>query len=85
MIWEGFRVGWRTVQERDRARRRGWLDEGSDGDGAADCVDLCPDVDDAIFGPECAAKIPTVSAWGVVMLALLVTGGKIYFGRPVEL
>ncbi len=63
----------------------GVLGEDSDGDGAADFVDLCPDVDDAIFGPECAGKIPTVSAWGVIMLALLVTGGKIYFGRPVEL
>ena len=64
----------------------GVLGEDSDGDGAADFVDLCPDVDDAIFGPECAGKIPTVSAWGVVILVLLLlTGGKIYFGRPVEL
>ena len=57
-------------------------DEDSDGDGAADCVDLCPDVDDSIFGPDCVGKIPTVSAWGLVVLALLMmTGGKIYFGR----
>ena len=57
-------------------------DEDSDGDGAADCVDLCPDVDDAIFGPDCVGKIPTVSAWGLVVLALLMmTGGKICFGR----
>ena len=32
--------------------------------------------------PSCDVAIPTVSAWGVVVLALLLmTVGKIYFGR----
>ena len=54
----------------------------SSGDGVLDCVDQCPGVDDAIFAPGCADAIPTVSVWGVVVMALLLlTGGKVHFGR----
>ncbi len=55
----------------------------SDGDGVQDCNDICPGVDDAVFAPECTGKIPTVSEWGLLVLTLLLlTGGKICFGRP---
>ncbi len=54
----------------------------SDGDGVADCVDQCPGVDDAVFAPGCEGAIPTMSQWGLVVLAmLLLIGGKLYFGR----
>jgi len=54
----------------------------SDGDGVSDCADQCPGVDDADFAPECGGAIPTVSAWGLVAMALLLlTGIKINFGR----
>ena len=54
----------------------------SDGDGVADCNDQCPGVDDAIFAPGCQGAIPTVSEWGLVILALLLlVGAKVYFGR----
>lgn len=37
-------------------------------------------VDDAIFSPQCVSAIPTVSAWGLVVLALLLlTGAKLVF------
>ena len=40
----------------------------------------CPDGESC--RPSCEVAIPTVSAWGVVVLALLLmTVGKIYFGR----
>ena len=53
-----------------------------DGDGVLDCVDQCRGVDDAIFAPECDGAIPTVSEWGLVILALLLlVAGKVYFGR----
>lgn len=54
----------------------------SDGDGVSDCVDQCPGVDDAVFAPGCQGAIPTVSEWGMVVLALLLlAGAKVYFGR----
>ncbi len=60
----------------------GAADEGdSDNDGVLDCVDTCPGADDAIFG-ECRNNIPTMSQWGLVVLALfLLVAGKVYFGR----
>ena len=58
-------------------------DEGdSDGDGVLDCVDQCPGVDDAKFAPGCVGAIPTMSQWGLLVMALLLLViGKIYFGR----
>ena len=54
----------------------------SDGDGVPDCLDQCPGVNDAVYLPECANAIPTVSTWGLVVLSLLLLiGGKLYFGR----
>ena len=54
----------------------------ADGDGTPDCIDQCPGVDDDVFAPGCRDAIPTVSTWGLVVLALvLLTGGKVYFGR----
>jgi hypothetical protein len=54
----------------------------SDGDTVPDCIDQCPGVNDATFAPECAGAIPTVSEWGLVVLALLLlAAGKVYFGR----
>jgi hypothetical protein len=54
----------------------------SDGDGVPDCSDECAGVDDDLFGPSCKAAIPTLSEWGlVVMTLLLLTAGKLYFGR----
>ena len=53
-----------------------------DDDGVADCNDLCPGIDDTVFAPGCVGPIPTVSAWGVLILALLLlTAGKVYFGH----
>ena len=55
-------------------------DQDSDGDGVFDCDDQCPGVDDAIFVPQCRGAIPTVSQWGLVILALLLlAAGKIAF------
>ena len=52
-----------------------------DGDGVADCVDQCSGADDAVFAPECATAIPTVGAWGLVVLALMLLAvGKVCFG-----
>jgi hypothetical protein len=54
----------------------------SDGDGVIDCHDQCWGVDDAIFAPGCETAIPTISEWGLVILALLLlVAGKVYFGR----
>jgi hypothetical protein len=54
----------------------------SDGDGVIDCHDQCWGVDDAIFAPGCETAIPTISEWGLVILALLLlAAGKVYFGR----
>jgi hypothetical protein len=55
-------------------------------DGVINCNDLCNGVDDAVFGPECEGAIPTVSEWGLVVLALLLlVAGKVYFGRRENL
>jgi hypothetical protein len=58
-------------------------DEGDDdGDGFLNCIDTCPGVDDAEFGPCDPDLIPTVSTWGVIVLGLLLlVFGKIFFGR----
>ncbi len=58
----------------------GNLDAGdSDGDGVLDCVDICPGADDEVFG-DCRSAIPTVSTWGLVILALLLlVGGKLLY------
>ena len=57
-------------------------EDDSDGDGVPDCIDQCPGVDDAVFAPECKGAIPTLSEWGLVILALLLlAGGKVYFNR----
>jgi hypothetical protein len=54
----------------------------SDGDGVIDCRDQCWGVDDTIFAPGCETAIPTISEWGLVILALLLlVAGKVYFGR----
>ena len=51
----------------------------TDGDGVLNCNDLCPGVDDAVFG-DCTGTIPTVSVWGLMILALLLlVGGKVVF------
>ena len=65
----------------------GTADEGDeDSDGVLDCVDQCRGVDDAIFAPECDGAIPTVSEWGLVILALLLlVAGKVYFGRRAQM
>ena len=56
-----------------------------DGDGFENCFDTCAGVDDAEFGP-CDDAIPTVSEWGLVILALLLlAAGKVYFGRRPEM
>ena len=61
-------------------------DTDDDGDSTPDCHDLCPGVDDAIFGPQCANAIPTVSTWGLIVLALLLlTAGKVFFARRLQL
>lgn len=71
----------------------GFTDTDVDGDGFFECapdatpadpscVDTCPDVDDNVFGPCPDDVIPTVSEWGLVILALLLlAAGKVYFGR----
>jgi hypothetical protein len=53
-----------------------------DGDGVPNCEDQCQGIDDAIFAPDCIGVIPTVSEWGLMILALLLlVAGKVYFGR----
>ena len=65
----------------------GESDHDSDGDTVADCIDVCPGLDDTIDGngdgtPDCIQVIPTVSEWGLAVLTLvLLTAGKIFFGR----
>jgi len=66
----------------------------SDGDDYLDCVDCCQGVDDDVFAAGCVhdiprvdvcvGQIPTVSEWGLLVLALLLlVAGKVYFGRRV--
>ena len=65
-------------------RRAGGLGD-ADGDGALNCNDKCPGVDDTVFAPECEGAIPTTSQWGLVVLTLLLlTGGKKFFGIGVK-
>ena len=53
-----------------------------DGDGVVNCNDVCPGVDDAVYGPLCATGLPTVSSWGMLVLAmLLLVTAKISFHR----
>lgn len=53
-----------------------------DGDGVPDCIDICPGLDDGTFAPGCAGAIPAISAWGLMILALLLlTASKIAFRR----
>ncbi len=62
-------------------------DDDTDGDTVADCVDLCPGFDDTIDVdgdgvPDCAEQIPAMSAWGLIVTALLLlVAGKIRFGN----
>lgn len=57
-------------------------DSDDDGDGIADPCDLCAGVDDGLFAPECVGAIPTVSEWGLVVLALLLMiVAKLAFAR----
>ena len=57
-------------------------DADDDGDGFLNCVDQCAGADDAVFAPGCVGAIPTVSEWGLVVMALLLlVAGKVYFGR----
>ena len=52
----------------------------SDDDGIPDCDDQCPGIDDATFAPHCIDAIPTVSAWGVgILTLLLLTAAKVRF------
>ncbi len=48
----------------------------ADGDGVPDCIDQCQGADDAIFGDDCANSIPTVSTWGILIMALLLLVGS---------
>jgi hypothetical protein len=60
----------------------GEAENDDDGDGVPACIDQCPGVDDAVFADECRGVIPTVSGWGMVVMALLaLTTGKIVFPR----
>ncbi len=53
----------------------------TDEDGVADCNDLCSGVDDGVFAPQCEHAVPTVSTWGLIIMALLLLAvGKVYFG-----
>lgn len=54
----------------------GVSDTDSDADTVADCDDVCPDTDDRIdldhnSVPDCLQSIPTMSSWGLLILALL--------------
>ena len=70
--------------------RRGVADDDTDGDTIVDCLDQCPGLDDRIDSdhngvPDCFERIPAVSTWGVIVLALLLlTAGKIAFGRQAR-
>ncbi len=52
-------------------------------DDGRDCsVDSCDEVNDVCVNDDADCAIPTVSEWGLVILALLLlTGAKVYFGR----
>ena len=71
------------------------VEKDTDSDGIADCCDECPDGEwDPYFEASnlagntcepyagCEDAIPTVSQWGLIVMALLLlVAGKIYFGR----
>ncbi len=39
-------------------------------------------MDDAVFAPDCEDAIPTVSEWGMIVMALLLLAvAKVYFNR----
>ena len=71
------------------------VESDEDGDGVPDCCDACPFGEwDPDFEPAsapdsqcepymgCDDAIPTVSQWGLIVMALLLlVAGKIYFGR----
>lgn len=59
----------------------GLLDAGdSDADGVLDCVDQCPGVADSDFARGCAGAIPSASAWGLLVLSLmLLVAAKVAF------
>jgi hypothetical protein len=60
--------------------------EDDDGDGVPNCNDQASGVDDSLYGGAGPDAIPTVSEWGLVILALLLlAAGKVYFGRRPEL
>ena len=57
----------------------------SDDDGVPDCEHLCHGADDAVLG-DCTGAIPTVSVWGLLILALLLlVGSKVVFGKQSRL
>lgn len=63
----------------------GLPDVDGDGDGVLDCIDTCGGVDDTVFGPCEPSEIPATSTWGLIVLTLLMlTGGKLGFGRRVS-
>ncbi|UCE58270.1 MAG: hypothetical protein JSU63_12600 [Phycisphaerales bacterium] len=58
----------------------------TDGDSTPDCVDQCPGIDDATFAPCDAEAIPTVSTWGLVIVALLLLiVAKVCLSRPAPM
>ena len=73
----------------------GFADDDNDGDGYPECEpdadvqpdvrmcpDTCPGADDGLFGPCEADVIPTVSGWGLAILAVvLLVLAKLRFGR----
>ncbi len=55
----------------------------TDGDGVPDFADQCPGVDDSMFAPECVGAIPTVSAWGLIVITLLLlVTAKVFLRTP---
>ena len=45
-------------------------DVDTDADTVADCDDVCPGHDDILYASNCALALPTVSTWGLLVLAL---------------
>ncbi len=65
------------------------IEQDTDADSIPDCVDVCPGEDDNANVNQNGVKdcledefIPTVSEWGLVVLALLLlVGAKVWFSR----